>query len=70
MEPFPLNAIAVQWRFRCDGEQAQGGRWDWHCQSPEGVVVARSHGAFNTLHDAVADANKHGFGYEVKTEDR
>src|SRR5687768_13363396 len=66
MEPIPLSAIAVKSDFRCDGNRAQGSSWDWQCRSRDGAVVATSHGCFRTLRDAVADANKHGFGYELK----
>jgi hypothetical protein len=64
MEPFPINAIAVQWEFRCQGDAVPGHPWIWHCRSREGTIVAKSKDHFRSLHDAVADANKHGFRYE------
>ena len=71
MEPFPLNAIAVKWEFRCHGAQAHGSAWTWQCRAQDGTVVGRSVEGSKTLRDAVADANKHGFGYDAgKTEDR
>ena len=66
MEPFPLSAIVVQWKFRCHAGRAQGSSWTWHCRAPDGTVVAESVDDLKTLHDAVADANKHGFGYDVR----
>ena len=66
MEPFPLNAIAVQWEFRCHGAKTHGSPWTWQCRTEDGTVVARSVDKFKTLRDAVADANEHGFGYEAK----
>ena len=66
MEPFPLNAIAVQWKFNCHADTAQGSSWTWHCQARDGTVVAKSVDNLKTLDDAVADANKHGFGYDVR----
>ena len=71
MEPFPLNAIAVQWAFRCRGGKTQGSPWTWQCRTGDGTVVATSVGDLKTLRDAVADANKHGFGYDaLKPEER
>jgi len=65
MEPFAITAIAVQWEFRCHGDEVPGTPWNWQCRSPEGCVVARSSGFFKSLHEAVADANRHGFRYEI-----
>ncbi|HEV7799480.1 MAG TPA: hypothetical protein VGP15_00260 [Burkholderiales bacterium] len=68
MEPFPINAIAVQWEFRCHGGEVPGRPWNWHCRSKEGTIVASSQGYFKSLHEAVVDANKHGFRYEFPPE--
>jgi hypothetical protein len=65
MEPFPLNAIAVQWEFRCHGGAPQGSPWTWQCRTRDGTVLASSIDVLKTLRDAVADANKHGFGHEA-----
>ena len=61
MEPFPSNAVAVTWEFRCHGTGRPGYPWAWRCRSKEGTVVAESRGYFSTLREAVADAGSHGF---------
>ena len=61
MEPFPINAVAVEWEFRCHGKEVPGRPWDWHCRSKEGAIVAKSVGYFKSLREALADAATHGF---------
>lgn len=70
MEPFPGNAVAVQWEFRCDGKDLPAQPWHWCCRSREGLVVATSKGYFRSLHEAVGDANKNGFRYHAGPEAR
>jgi hypothetical protein len=70
MEPFPNNAMAVEWEFRCNGKEVPGRPWDWRCRSSEGSIVALSKGFFRSLHEAVADAKHNGFPYEQISERR
>lgn len=70
MEPIQISAIAATWEFRCHGNEVPGQPWAWHCRSKEGEVVARSRRFFKTLHEAVADANMHGFRYEFRAEEQ
>jgi hypothetical protein len=70
MEPFPVNALAVQWEFLCRGSDAPGKPWKWQCRSAEGSIVGKSQAYFESLREAVADANKHGFRYELPPEVR
>jgi len=64
MDPFPNNAVAVEWEFRCRGNDSPGHPWDWRCRAHDGAVVAKSGAAFKSLRDAVADAITHGFQYD------
>jgi hypothetical protein len=64
MEPIQINAIAVTWEFRCHGSDVPGHPWAWRCRSKDGEVVAGSTRFFKSLHEAVTDANNHGFRYE------
>lgn len=61
MEPFAINAVAVEWEFRCHGKDVPGHPWDWRCRSRDGTVVATSDGYFRSLREAVADATARGF---------
>jgi len=61
MEPVPNNAVAVEWQFRCLETEAAGRAWDWLCRSRDGCVIMSSHGRFESLKEAVADAGRHGF---------
>ena len=70
MEPFPSNAVAVEWEFHCQRTDFPGRPWDWLCRSREGSVVAKSKGCFSSLREAVADAGSHGFSYELPPEGR
>jgi hypothetical protein len=70
MEPIPINALAVTWEFRCHGNEVPGHPWNWHCRSRDGAIVARSQVFFRSLQEAVADANNHGFRYEMPAEER
>jgi hypothetical protein len=70
MEPFPSNAVAVEWEFRCQGTEFPGRPWDWRCRSREGLVVAKSNGHFRSLREAIADAGSHGFSYQLPLEVR
>jgi hypothetical protein len=70
MEPFPNNAVAVEWEFRCNSKEIPGSPWDWRCRSREGSIVALSKGFFRSLHEAVADAKHNGFPYERTSERR
>lgn len=69
MEPFPINAVAVQWEFRCHGKAGPGQPWEWRCRARDGALVARSQRSFRSLREAVADAGAHGFqsGGEAST---
>ena len=64
MDPFPNNAVAVEWDFRCHGGRALGHSWDWRCRTRDGALVAKSLVHFKSLHDAVTDAIANGFQYE------
>jgi len=63
MEPFPNNAVAVEWEFRCNSKEVPGRPWDWQCRSREGSIVAKSKRFFQSLNDAVTDAQRNGFRY-------
>jgi hypothetical protein len=65
MEPFPSNAVAVEWEFRCHAKEIPTRAWDWCCRSKEGSIVSKSSGSFRSLREAVADASLHGFSYDV-----
>ena len=65
MEPFPNNAVAFKWEFRCNGGETPGHTWDWRCLSKEGAIVARSQRHFRSLREAVADANARGFNCDT-----
>jgi len=64
MEPFPNNAVAVEWEFRCHGDATPGQPWEWRCRSKEGSIVAKSKNRFRSLREALADAAMNGFSYE------
>lgn len=68
MEPVSINALAVQWEFRCHGSEAPERPWTWQCRSQDGTVVTGSAECFKSLHEAVADAIGHGFRYEHGSE--
>jgi hypothetical protein len=68
MEPFPTNAVAVEWEFRCNSTEIPGRPWNWRCRSREGSVVAKSKSFFRSLDEAVADAKYNGFRYEPPSE--
>lgn len=70
MEPFPSNAVAVEWEFRCHGKEEPARPWDWRCRSNEGSLVAKSKSSFRSLREAVADAGLHGFSYAIPLEGR
>lgn len=70
MEPFPSNAVAVEWEFRCHSKEIPGSPWDWRCRSKEGSLVAKSKVFFRSLQDAVKDAQRNGFRYEPPTKRR
>jgi hypothetical protein len=70
MEPFPSNAVAVEWEFRCQGKEVPARPWDWRCRSKEGSLVAKSKSSFRSLREAVADAGLHGFSYVSPLEGR
>ena len=65
MEPFPSNAVAVEWEFRCQGAELAGRPWDWRCRSKDGSIVAISRTYFSSLREAIADAGSHGFSHEL-----
>ena len=68
MEPFPSYAVAVEWEFRCRGNEVPARPWDWRCHSKEGSLVAKSKRSFASLREAVADAGLHGFSYALGVE--
>ena len=70
MEPIAINALAVMWEFRCHGSQVPALSWSWRCRSPDGEIVAASQVFFRSLHEAVADAMKHGFHYRLHADER
>jgi hypothetical protein len=70
MEPFPSNAVAVEWEFRCHGKEVPARPWDWRCHTKEGELIAKSKGSFKSLREAVADAGLHGFSYGLAVEPR
>jgi hypothetical protein len=69
MEPYPTNAVAVQWEFSCRGSDKPEGAWGWRCRSKEGAILAASHGCFRSLRDALADAKQHGFSVHAPPEE-
>jgi hypothetical protein len=60
MEPIPINAVAVEWQFRCR-TPAHDHAWEWHCRSGEGAILASSVRSFGSLREAMEDARRHGF---------
>lgn len=65
MEPIEINAVVIEWEFRCHGKEIPGRPWDWRCRSREGLIVAASKGYFRSLREAIADAASNGFVYET-----
>jgi hypothetical protein len=61
MGPTPINAMAVEWQFRCRRTQAHDHAWEWRCRSGDGAVVSTSMRSFDSLDEAIADAGRHGF---------
>jgi len=69
MKPFPTNAAAVEWEFRCNGKGPPGHSWEWRCRVRDGAIVAKSLVAFKSLRDAISDAVGNGFQYETRHSD-
>jgi len=67
MEPFPDNAVAVEWEFRCTGREVAGPSWEWRCRARDGAVVAKSRVTFRSLREAISDAVGNGFQYGTRT---
>jgi hypothetical protein len=65
MDPFPNNAVAVEWEFRCHGSELPGRPWEWHCRAKDGTTVAQSLAPFRSLREAITDAITHGFQYNA-----
>ena len=65
MDPFPANAVAVEWEFRCHAKEIPTRAWDWSCRAKDGSVVSKSNVSFRSLREAVADASLNGFSYEL-----
>jgi hypothetical protein len=61
MGPTPINAVAVEWQFRCRRTQMHDHAWEWRCRSGDGALITTSARTFGSLEDAIADAGKHGF---------
>ena len=66
MEPFPDNAVAVEWEFRCNGKGAAGHSWEWQCRARDGAIVAKSLASFGSLREAIGDAVGNGFQYDTR----
>ena len=66
MEQYSHNAIAVQWEFRCHGNDMPAHAWEWKCRSREGTIVAKSKASFKSLRDAIRDAEQNGFQYRLQ----
>jgi hypothetical protein len=70
MEPFATTAVAVEWEFRCHSQGIPGKPWAWRCKSKDDALVAQSSGRFLSLQDALADAQLHGFGDDLREAPR
>jgi hypothetical protein len=64
MDPFPNNAVAVEWEFRCHSREVPGHPWDWRCRTKDGALVSKSLVQFKSLRHAVTDAIANGFQYD------
>ena len=70
MEPFPDNAVAVEWEFSCNGKGASGHSWEWRCRARDGAIVSKSAASFKSLRDAISDAVEKGFQYTTRAPER
>jgi hypothetical protein len=61
MEPIPINAVAIEWQFRCRRTEMPRHGWEWRCRSGDGQEIASSVRTFGSLDDAIEDARRHGF---------
>jgi len=65
MEPFPTNAVAIEWEFRCRSREFPELPWDWRCKARDGSLVAKSGGRFRSFAGALSDAKMKGFSYDA-----
>jgi hypothetical protein len=56
------TSAAVQWLFRC-----QTGRWTWRACAKDGFILAGSEERFESLAEAMRDAEQNGFSPAVGT---
>lgn len=65
MEPFPTNAVAIEWEFRCLSREFPVLPWDWRCKARDGSLIAKSGVRFRSFAEALSDAKTKGFSYDA-----